>query len=107
MNLTCDIVKDLSELYKNNEVSDDSGAKIEEHLKDCKSCREYYKTDGASKKSKKCLQNDVASDCDYTTISKRLQRRRIISIIVTSAVVGVAATFAVINIVRFIYNRNK
>lgn len=44
MNLTCDIVIDLVALYKDKVASEGSVKAIEAHLKECRSCRQYYKT---------------------------------------------------------------
>ena len=39
MNISCKIAEDLLPLYLDNSCSEDSQAALEEHLKDCPSCR--------------------------------------------------------------------
>ena len=39
MNISCKIAEDLLPLYLDNSCSEDSRAALEEHLKDCPSCR--------------------------------------------------------------------
>ena len=42
MKLTCEIVEDLLPLYLDDSCSADSRSAIEEHLKECSSCREKF-----------------------------------------------------------------
>lgn len=44
MKITCDIALDLIGLYLDGVASPDSKKAVEEHLKDCESCRKYYGT---------------------------------------------------------------
>ena len=39
----CEIVKDLSSLHIDNMLSESSQKFVEEHLKKCNKCQEYYK----------------------------------------------------------------
>ncbi len=43
MSLNCDIVKDLVALYHDGLASEASETAVKAHLKECKSCRDYYK----------------------------------------------------------------
>lgn len=44
MKITCDIALDLIGLYLDGEASPDSKRAVEEHLRECESCRKYYRT---------------------------------------------------------------
>jgi len=44
MKVNCDIIKDLLPLYNDNICSDGSRTAVMEHLQNCKSCMELYKT---------------------------------------------------------------
>ncbi len=41
-NKDCEIIKDLSSLYMENMLSEESQKFIETHLKNCKNCEKYY-----------------------------------------------------------------
>lgn len=41
MKITCDVIKDLAELYVGDMLSEDSKMVVEEHVKNCINCREY------------------------------------------------------------------
>ena len=42
MKISCDIVRDLLPLYKDNVCSDASKDMVEDHLSGCENCRAYY-----------------------------------------------------------------
>lgn len=42
MEITCDIVMDLVDVYTNKIASDDTMAAVKEHLKTCAVCRRYF-----------------------------------------------------------------
>ena len=100
MNLTCDIVKDLVSIYKDKLASKSSQVAIEEHLKECDSCRKYYKqydsiniTEFYSQKQDDDLQTDYMKK--YTDLSKKLNQRRKL-IIAGMAVFACASVFSVL-----------
>ena len=41
MKITCDVIKDLAELYVGNALSEDSKNIVEAHIIDCPRCKEY------------------------------------------------------------------
>lgn len=43
MHITCDMAMDLAGLYKDGLASADSTRAVEQHLKECPSCRRYYR----------------------------------------------------------------
>lgn len=43
MRVTCDIIRDLLPLYEDEVCSEDSKKAVQEHLKNCSSCKVYYK----------------------------------------------------------------
>ena len=42
MKISCDIIRDLLPLYKDNVCSDASKDMVEDHLSVCQDCQEYY-----------------------------------------------------------------
>ena len=44
MKITCDVIKDLAELYVGEALSEDSKLLVEEHILNCKKCRAYVET---------------------------------------------------------------
>lgn len=42
MKISCEIIKDLLPLYKDEVCSEDSNTLIENHILECKNCREYF-----------------------------------------------------------------
>ena len=47
----CEIVRDLSVLYFEKSINEESQKFVEEHLKDCEDCRKFYKTITKMKKT--------------------------------------------------------
>ncbi len=110
MNLTCDIVMDLVGLYKDKLASEDSVIAIEEHLRECPSCRKYNKMyDSVEKSVSKNIKAEQYSveptAMDYTNVSKRLKKRHNTNIALMAAVAGVATTLTAINIVTMLYKK--
>ena len=75
MSLNCDIVKDLVALYHDGEASEASAAAVKEHLKECKSCREYYKEYGAATPASQNF--NFISTGNYGELAKQMRIRRL------------------------------
>ena len=78
MKLDCAVVQDLAALYTDGETSETTAAAVAAHLKNCKTCREYYK---AYTKSSACTGKNPAEDAlstptaeSYARLAKRLRR---------------------------------
>ena len=78
MKLTCAVVQDLAALYTDGEASEETAAAVAAHLKNCKTCRAYYK---AYTKSSVCTEKEPAQDAlstptaeSYARLAKRLRR---------------------------------
>ena len=41
MKITCDVIRDLAELYADDMLSEDSKAIVEEHIEGCQECKKY------------------------------------------------------------------
>ncbi|WP_312044853.1 zf-HC2 domain-containing protein [Anaerotignum sp.] len=75
MSLNCDIVKDLVALYHDGVASEASDSAVEAHLKECKSCRNYYKQYGHGQPAS--LKFDVNASGDYGELAKHMRIRRL------------------------------
>ncbi len=103
MNMTCDVVRDLAELYQEELVSEESRREIRAHLAECNRCRHYYKAYEALNKLDEPLhraeQIEDAEARSYEVISRRLRRRRMIQIAGTGAAVGAGSIMLVVGLI--------
>lgn len=103
MNMTCDVVRDLVELYQDELVSEESRREIRSHLAECSRCRHYYKTYAALNKLGEPLhragQIEDAEARSYEVISRRLRRRRLIEIAGTGAAVGAGSIMLAVGLI--------
>ena len=103
MNMTCDVVRDLAELYQEELVSEESNREIQAHLVECSRCRHYYKTYAALNKLGEPLQRagqiEDAEARSYEVISRRLRRRRMIEIAGTGAAVGAGSIMLAVGLI--------
>ena len=75
MSLNCDIVKDLVALYHDGVASEASEREVKDHLKECKSCREYYKQYGLSTPAS--LDLNISRPGNYGELAKHMRVRRL------------------------------
>ena len=64
MKITCDVIKDLAELYVDNMLSDDSKRIVEEHILGCQKCKEYIE------KSRQALEEPFETDIEKVVEEK-------------------------------------
>ena len=64
MKITCDVIKDLAELYVDNALSDDSKKIVEEHIENCTKCKEYIE------KSRKALEEPLVTSIEKVAEEK-------------------------------------
>lgn len=76
----CSMVKDFSALYEEGNISAETKVLIEDHLRECGECREFYET-----QQTECSRSNLR----YQAIAKKIKRRRIL-------VAGIAVALAVI-----------
>ena len=79
MNMRCDTVRDLIPLCRDGIASAASRVIVEEHLKSCPACRNYYKA--SIKSMKKNAQHagitvTMKNPDGFAALSKRIRRRR-------------------------------
>ena len=106
MEMTCDVIRDLAELYKEELVSKESMQTIREHLRTCEACRRYYK-EYDSVRHAPPMTATMRMDSDllgterrtWQHLSARLRRRRTLSIIGTGAVIGAGSIMMAIGLV--------
>lgn len=102
MKITCDVAKDLAEIYLNGSPSEDTCRAVKSHLKECRNCRVFYsdykdELDEAKRGIEKkfsvetspYIADEILSE-SLKKISKRLRKRRIITntIGTVTAVIG-------------------
>ncbi len=75
MSLNCDIVKDLVALYHDGVASEASEAEIKAHLKECESCREYYKQYALTTPAS--LNLNLSGPGNYGELAKHMRIRRL------------------------------
>ena len=107
MNITCEVARDMAELYKADLlVNKESIQQIRTHLKSCPSCRAYYKAydrHTTERKQKNPLPNsddmDEIQERMYATLAKKMNQHRIMEIIGTSAAIGAGSIMLIIGLV--------
>ena len=105
MEITCDIAMDLVDIYSSSMASSDTVKAVREHLRTCRSCRDFYseyKANLAEEKKKEEKNNrtfrtesspyvseEIISE-SVKRLSKKLRTRRIVSNVVSifSVIVG-------------------
>lgn len=104
MNMTCEIVRDLTELYQENIVSRESAVEIRAHLKNCAECRKYYRN------YDHLMNTDVAVDIpsqqemyaaqerSYDVLSRKLRRRHMLRVIGVSSAIGAGTIMLAVGI---------
>ncbi|MEE5992806.1 MAG: zf-HC2 domain-containing protein [Oscillospiraceae bacterium] len=119
MNITCEVVRDMAELYKADLLeNEESIRQIRSHLKTCPSCRAYYKAyDRHTTEQNRKPQPPCTDDMDemqkrmYATLAKKMNQHRIMEIIGTSAAIGAGSIMLIIGLVMtsnsLHKNRNK
>jgi signal peptidase I len=98
-NQTCILVKELVPLYRDKATSDQSNQIIEEHLKECDSCKVYFDDMMAENEYLNeighCSEEDKNDRESYVKIAKRLKKRR--KIIIVSTIASILFIFICIN----------
>jgi len=118
MNIKCEVVRDMAELYKADLLENpESIQQIRTHLKTCPSCRAYYKAyDRYTREQSRKTPNPCSDDMDevqkrtYATLAKKLNQHRIMEIIGTSAVIGAGSIMLIIGLVmssKSLHNKTK
>ena len=103
MKVTCDVIKDLAELYVDNALSDDSKKIIEEHIENCTKCKEYIE------KSKRALEEPFVTNIEKVAEEKaaiETLRDKILGKVlpfIMMTIVALTIVFVSINYVLFEY----
>ena len=103
MILSCDTVMDLISIYKDGLASSDSVRAIEAHLKDCPSCRKYYKlydTTGLHSAGR-CRQMPSDGYTEhFVELASKLRKTHIISNAAIIGIAGLSLSLMVISLVK-------
>ena len=103
MKITCDVIKDLAELYVDNALSDDSKKIVEEHIENCTKCKEYIE------KSKRALEEPFVTNIEKVAEEKaaiETLRDKILGKVlpfIMMTIVALTIVFVSINYVLFEY----
>ncbi len=77
MNMSCDIVMDLVGLYHDGSASPASVSAVEEHLKECPSCRQFYRHYRTMLKQRQREEEAAGRKAgDFSALASRLRKRR-------------------------------
>lgn len=76
MNWKCEIVTDLAPLYHDGLASEGSKRLVREHLKECASCRTYYKKYRPAEGVK--LDAPISDAADFVFLAKQMRKRRLL-----------------------------
>ncbi len=108
MKITCDVAKDLAEIYFNGTPSDETQRAVKNHLHECKDCRSFYADyKNQLDEEKEDIENKISIETSpyiadeilsesLKKISKRLRKRRIIAntAAIVTVVMGLVITIA-------------
>jgi len=79
MNTSCDIVMDLVGLYYDGTASPASVVAVEEHLKGCPSCRQFYRHYRTMMKHRQRAEEAAGKKAgDFSVLATRLRKRRML-----------------------------
>lgn len=99
MKYDCEVIRDLLPLYKDGVSNKKSNEIIEEHLKECKECKEYY---SAISKSEITLpEPEMIENQGVINYGKRIKKKRKIIFIVMASIISILL-FSVIIMVQLI-----
>lgn len=103
MILACDTVMDLISIYKDGLASAESIKAIEAHLKDCPSCRRYYKLYDTTGLHSAGEYRQMPSD-KYTErfveLASKLRKTHIISNAAIIGIAGLSLSLMIFNLVK-------
>lgn len=98
MSLNCEIVMDLVALYHDGEASKGSEAAVKEHLKRCKSCREFYKQYGDSAPAPQNF--NFLSSGNYGELAKQMRIRRLWTLVAVLSYVSASLCALIMLLMR-------
>ena len=106
MSMNCKTVTDIAELYYDKSLSPETCQAIKRHLAGCQKCRNYYKQCQKLRKQKTIPVLPILPDADiseiedrlYLNLSEKLRKRRLWSIIGTSAAIGAGSVMLTIGL---------
>lgn len=98
MNLNCDVVMDLVALYHDGEASKASEAAVKAHLKECKSCREFYKHYGDTSPVPQNF-NSISSG-NYGELAKQMRIRRLWTLVAVLSYVSASLCALIMLLMR-------
>ncbi|WP_458408267.1 zf-HC2 domain-containing protein [Anaerotignum sp.] len=76
MNWKCDVVTDLAPMYHDGVASVASRKLVEEHLRECPECRNYYKKYRPVEGIK--METPVSAQADFVKLAKQMRKRRLL-----------------------------
>lgn len=101
MNMTCEGVRNLVDIYQEKLISREGSQVILAHLKECPECSRYYKLYAERKASLSELDDTsifMAQTQTYRKLSQKLRRRHVLRIVGTSAAIGAGTIMLAVGI---------
>lgn len=93
MSLSCSNVQDYVTLYKDGVLSDETSAEVEEHLKNCRECKNYYREyDGMNTSVPEPQALEPNENAEFAEVAKKMRKRKNTAALLTAA--GVLAVMA-------------
>lgn len=107
MKITCDVIQDLLPLYVDDAVSEDSRILVEEHLKDCDTCKKEEEQlragQGAFENLKEAYPREEAEViASFLKIRRSILRKRILAVCVV-----LVCTLALFRVGHYFYSEKK
>lgn len=116
MEISCDIAMDLVELYTSDTAGPDSTSAVKSHLRHCSECRRYYEGYRKSLKKERDIFASDIPDIDPSEkelsenvkkLSKRIRKRRILSRVTNSTLLGFGSITLILGIIILIHSKRK
>ncbi len=97
MEITCDMARDLADIYESGKASEETVCAVEKHLEGCKECRGYYESRNERRTPRFRVETSGIDaeliEENLRKLSKRLRVRQVIGSVcaVATAVIGLSA----------------
>lgn len=120
--MNCEIIMDLIPMYADKSASQETVLLVENHMKDCKCCRDFFKsckkTESKSvfsgkdinkiRQKLKCAECDISSvDAEFARLSSRIKKRNLRKNLICVAVAASMIAYIVIDIIGLFKKSNK
>lgn len=108
--MKCDVIQDLIPVYYDGIASEATCQEMRLHLRNCPECRNYYKqyTHSMQLESKeKQHESEPETGALFASLSRRMRRRRIVTMTSQTVITAAMITTAIIFIWKTIASNNR